>query len=1003
MPAKSVADLPDAFKNLTPEQKAKGKGIFNALLKSGVDEGVAIATAIKKVKEDTRVVKQGPNKGDTVQFKRAPGGKEYPVKVVKDVKGTNQSIVGKRARKTKEELEAYKKKKKAGELTEAELKELDLGMYQDALDAYIIRMEKTEAKYKKAVGKSKYCGNCKFFQMGTCSLVEGHIENAYTCNLWTKALPSQGVVPYSEQETRMSEQANQKDVKLVETASLIESKDPEGLIWDIRCISTGLTKNKTIYSFETLRESVDMFSGVPCFADHGDNRSVRDVVGWLENARLESDGIYAEFHALEATPWFRGPMMEAYQRGKTDLIGFSINGDGTRHPEKQANGQLAYVVDKIKAIESVDGVINPSAGGQVRKLVADMSGTEEEELMALEKLTLEELKEARPDLYEQITGDEKDKIEQAISEAKAEGATEREAELKVELAKMEEDKKADFLAMIAKKKKGDDDDAKKKKVKEDEEKTRLEKEEKMSEEEKLAEAKRVEVEKATTKLHEQTQTELETVTKLREQMEITASDTQLREKVLAEEGLPQAMRDALLRQFSGRTWSDDELQTGVDAQKAVLKGLQEERPASFPQIEVGDDAVEKAKKALEGMLKGEDVDGVPQARSIKEAYSLYTGRAGYDVNAMEILRETYNPQHTERIREATGISGYGQDSHAQYTTSGLPAAASGYETWSEVMSEFIHKRLLEVYNLPWMDGWRSVATSVISIPDFKTQRRVRIGGYGNFGSVGEASVYQPATTPTDQEASYKVTKYGATEKMTLEAIANDDVGAIRRIPTALARGAKTQLHDVVMDLIYTNPTLTYPDAGVAHSLVSTYNANSLASTTVDVALTDSTLQQAKRLLSVQTELNSGKQLGLRVQTLFVTPELEVNAQRLQGNEFAMSLMTGVEGTPTITDHMRDINTHRNTFQYQVVPNWGDASAWFAIASPADVPLVEVGFYQGKQEPELFVQDMQNVGTNFDLDVITYKARIIFGGVLLDHRGIIGSSILTRTANANLGV
>ena len=51
----------------------------------------------------TRVVGKhaGKNAGDTVKFKVAKGGKEYPVKVVKDRGSKNTSRVGKLSRKKK--------------------------------------------------------------------------------------------------------------------------------------------------------------------------------------------------------------------------------------------------------------------------------------------------------------------------------------------------------------------------------------------------------------------------------------------------------------------------------------------------------------------------------------------------------------------------------------------------------------------------------------------------------------------------------------------------------------------------------------------------------------------------------------------------------------------------------------------------------------------------------------------------------------------------------------
>ena len=47
----SMNDLPDSAKNLTKPQKKKFVEIVNAILASGADEGVAIATAIKEAKK----------------------------------------------------------------------------------------------------------------------------------------------------------------------------------------------------------------------------------------------------------------------------------------------------------------------------------------------------------------------------------------------------------------------------------------------------------------------------------------------------------------------------------------------------------------------------------------------------------------------------------------------------------------------------------------------------------------------------------------------------------------------------------------------------------------------------------------------------------------------------------------------------------------------------------------------------------------------------------------
>ena len=64
-----------------------------------------------------------------------------------------------------------------------------------------------------------------------------------------------------------------------------------------------------------------------------------------------------------------------------------------------------------------------------------------------------------------------------------------------------------------------------------------------------------------------------------------------------------------------------------------------------------------------------------------------------------------------------------------------------------------------------------------------------------------------------------------------------------------------------------------------------------------------------------------------------------------------------------------------------VAYWSDANDWCTVCDPARLPAVEVGFLHGKEEPELFVQDMPTAGSLFSNDVITYKIRHIYGGTV----------------------
>ena len=68
--------------------------------------------------------------------------------------------------------------------------------------------------------------------------------------------------------------------------------------------------------------------------------------------------------------------------------------------------------------------------------------------------------------------------------------------------------------------------------------------------------------------------------------------------------------------------------------------------------------------------------------------------------------------------------------------------------------------------------------------------------------------------------------------------------------------------------------------------------------------------------------------------------------------------------------------------------WTDASNWCLTTDPDDIPTIEIGFLDGNEEPELFVQDSPTNGSMFTHDKLTWKIRHIYGGNVLDYRGML---------------
>jgi len=277
-------------------------------------------------------------------------------------------------------------------------------------------------------------------------------------------------------------------------------------------------------------------------------------------------------------------------------------------------------------------------------------------------------------------------------------------------------------------------------------------------------------------------------------------------------------------------------------------------------------------------------------------------------------------------------------------------------SWQEVLGSSIARRLQQIYaGMTDLQAWRKVV-KVGDVNDFRTQNLVSYGGYGNLPIVAQGGAYTPLTSPPDGNASYAVTKRGGLESVTLEMIKNDDVRAIARIPQELALAAANTLYEFVFDFYRTNPTCTYDSVALYHAS----HANLFTA-----ALSATEYETHRQAMVKQTRTGSAKRLGVSPSFLLVPFELEKAAFDL---------------------FHRDTNLDETFVQSQkpqvIVPAyWTDANDWCTVADPTRLPCVEIGFLDGQEEPELFMQDSPTVGSLFSNDQVTYKIRHIYGGTI----------------------
>jgi len=121
----------------------------------------------------------------------------------------------------------------------------------------------------------------------------------------------------------------------------------------------------------------------------------------------------------------------------------------------------------------------------------------------------------------------------------------------------------------------------------------------------------------------------------------------------------------------------------------------------------------------------------------------------------------------------------------------------------------------------------------------------------------------------------------------------------------------------------------------------------------------------------QTELSSADRIGVPPSNLFVPFDMEEAA-------FDMFRQT----TNNEKDFIESLQTKVFPVWY-----WTDANDWVLTTDFNEVPTIEVGFLDGNEEPELFIQDTPNQGSLFSNDQIVYKIRHTYGGNVMDFRGM----------------
>jgi hypothetical protein len=265
--------------------------------------------------------------------------------------------------------------------------------------------------------------------------------------------------------------------------------------------------------------------------------------------------------------------------------------------------------------------------------------------------------------------------------------------------------------------------------------------------------------------------------------------------------------------------------------------------------------------------------------------------------------------------------------------------------------------------------WRPIARQR-NLPDFKDANDLIVAGALTPEALLEGGEYK-AGTLVEAQHTWKLATYARKVTVTRQAIINDDLSALERVPEMLGRGFRRLESNIIWGLI-TGNAVTSVDS------VALFNAahNNMGGST-GLAITTSGFNTAKKAMRKQTDL-AGNTINLTPSYLMVPTDLESTAlQFLFPSGFAPSARTGDNGPV--------VNAQTANMELIVEPRLdGNADVWYLAVSPGAVEGIVYGYLAGEEGPTVTTTEKR------DPDGVELLARFDFGAAVKDFRGFYRS-------------
>ncbi|MCB4228029.1 ClpP-like prohead protease/major capsid protein fusion protein [Mannheimia haemolytica] len=332
-------------------------------------------------------------------------------------------------------------------------------------------------------------------------------------------------------------------------------------------------------------------------------------------------------------------------------------------------------------------------------------------------------------------------------------------------------------------------------------------------------------------------------------------------------------------------------------------------------------------------------------------------RAGQDTDKTNARDNAYNAMTLRELARASLVDrGVGIAGYTPMQMVGLAFTHSSSD-FGQILIDVAHKSLLK--------GWETATenyeqfTTRGTLTDFRPAKRVGLGEFGYLPEVGEGEEYTYGTIG-DEGASVALATYGQLFSITRQAIINDDMHLLTKIPEKMGQAAKATIAKLVFALITGNAI-----AQDGKKLFDATHKNSLTGAALNVENIDKAIQLMNGFVN-----SRGEPLSIEPEFMLLPTSLHTKAKQILGS----SSVEGADINSGIINPIRDIVSPIKSPRLQIA----DPKSWYLLNKEA----IEVSYLDGVDSPYIEQQH------GFTVDGVSTKVRIDAGVNVIDYRGVV---------------